>query len=453
MRASLLHQLPLVPQIHGHAHTDELAEMSRILDAHPEAAEAVFLDLLAGGTIDPDKGREGMRGEQVLRALCVKQMNGFSYEDLAFHLADSMSYRAFCRLSLDPRKLPSATTLQENIKKVRPETLESLNALLVGYANDIGIERGRKTRTDCTAIDSNIHEPTDSSLLFDCVRVLARYLERAQASVTVPFTNHTRRAKRRAVGIMNAKKKEQRVERYRDLLKVTEKTVGYAERVVEALEATYSTEALESTESSNLYTTLQHYIELTQRVLNQTRRRVLNGKSVPVADKVVSIFEPHTDIIVKDRRETLYGHKVCLTAGASGLVLDCVILDGNPGDSTLAVNMIERHIKRYGKPPRQSCFDGGFSSKENLVKIKKLGVEDVAFSKAPGIDVLDMVKSARVYRRLKHFRAGIESTISFLKRCFGWDRCTWRSLESFKSYTWGSVVAANLLTLARHALT
>ena len=424
--------------------------MSELLDACPEAAEAVLLDLLAGGTIDPDKGRKGMSGEQVLRALCVKQMNGYSYEELAFHLADSMSYRAFCRLSLDPRKLPGVSTLQENIKKVSPATLELINRLLVGYANDIGVECGRKTRADCTVVDSNIHEPSDSSLLFDCVRVLARYLKRAQAMVRTSYANHTQRAKRRAVGINNAKKKKHRTELYRDLIKVTRKTLGYAKQVVEALETAYPIDALEGAEFDNLYTILRHFIEMTERVLDQACRRVLDGESVPVADKIVSIFEPHTDIIVKDRRETLYGHKVCLTAGATGLVIDCVIEDGNPADSTLAVKMIERQIDLYGRPPRQVSFDGGFSSKDNLVAIKALGVDDVAFSKAPGIDVLDMVKSTWVYRRLRHFRAGIEGIISFLKRCFGWDRCTWRSLESFKAYTWSSVVAANLLTLARH---
>jgi IS5 family transposase len=452
MRASQLQQLPLVPQLHGHAHTEELAEMSRILDAHPEVAERLLLDLIAGGTIDPGRGRDGLSGEQVLRALVVKQMNGFSYKELAFHLADSMSYRAFGRLSLDPRKLPSASTLQENIKKISPETLEAINRSLIAHGQDTRVETGRKCRVDCTVVDSNIHEPSDSSLLWDCVRVLARYLGRAQADVKVPFVNHTRRAKRRSIGINNAKKNAQRLKLYRDLIKVTKKTVGCAKRTVEALEAKYPKGAADNAENDSLDVVLRHFIGLTERVLDQTRRRLLDGESVPATEKIVSIFEPHTDIIVKDRRETLYGHKLCLAAGASGLVTDCVIEDGNPADSTLTVEMAKRQIAIYKRPPRQVSFDGGFSSKDNLAAIKALGVEDVAFSKAPGIEVLDMVKSAWVYRRLKHFRAGIESTISFLKRCFGWDRCTWRSLESFKAYTWSSVVAANLLTLARHAL-
>ena len=179
---------------------------------------------------------------------------------------------------------------------------------------------------------------------------------------------------------------------------------------------------------------------------------MFDEESVPATEKVVSIFEEHTDIIVKDSRDTHYGHKLCLTTGASGLVLDCVVEEGNPADSTLAVKMIERQIEIYGRPPRQACFDGGFASKSNLADIKDLEVKDVAFNKRRGLAIDEMVKSSWVYRRLKRFRAGVESNISFLKRCFGWGRCTWRSFRSFKAYTWSSVVAANLLRLARHAL-
>ena len=448
MRTSVAQQLPLVPQMTGHDHMDELREMNKIIDAHPRTAELVLADLLAGG-IDPNKGATGLSGGQVLRALVIKQINNYSYEQLAFHLADSMSYRAFCRFGFS--ETPSSSTLQENIKKVREETLQAINRIVIGYAKDTGVENGRKVRTDCTVIDSNIHDPKDSLLLWDCVRVLTRELKRAEGDVDFVSPDHTRRAKRRSIGIQNAKNKEQRKEKYLDLIKVTEKTLGYAKRTVLALEEKYSKEQLEARENS-FYAKLTHYIGLTEQVLDQTRRRVLNEESVPVAEKIVSIFEPHTDIIVKDRRDTFYGHKVCLTAGASGLVLDCVIQAGNPADSNLAVEMIERQIELYGRPPRQAVFDGGFSSKDNLETIKSLEVQDVAFSKAPGIPLLDMVKSSWVYRQLKRFRAGVESVISFLKRSFGWSRCTWRSLESFKAYTQASVVACNLLVLARHAL-
>jgi len=450
MRKSVLQQLPLLPEIVNHHHAIELRAMSRLLDQYPQAAELVLADLLAGG-IDPDQGRGGLSGEQVLRAAIIKQSNQFSYEQLAFHLADSMSYRAFCRFGIQ-LNTPSATTLQSNIKKVRPETFDSINRILVEHARAKGIEGGKKVRADCTVIESNIHAPTDSSLLFDCVRVLARHVERALAIVDVPFTNHTRRAKRRMIGIMNAKKKAARETKYKDLIKVTEKTLGYATRATQALKTTYTAAMLASLDPRDHLAILLHYIDLTERVLDQTRRRVLNGESVPAQEKVVSIFEPHTDIIVKDRRETFYGHKVCLTAGRSGLVIDCVIESGNPADSILAQRTIQRQINIYGRAPRQAVFDGGFTSNANLDAIKALGVEDIVFSKARGIALGDMAKSTWVYRTMKHFRAGIESIISFLKRCFGWRRCMWRSLTSFKAYTWASVVAANLLVLARNEL-
>ena len=134
------------------------------------------------------------------------------------------------------------------------------------------------------------------------------------------------------------------------------------------------------------------------------------------------------------------------------MILDCVVLEGNPADSTLALDSVKRQEEVYGRLPRQVTFDGGFASKKNLADIKALGIQDVAFSKRRGLEISDMTKSTWVYRRLRDFRAGIEGMISFLKRCFGAGLCTWRGLESFKSYVWGSVVSANLLILARHTM-
>jgi IS5 family transposase len=197
---------------------------------------------------------------------------------------------------------------------------------------------------------------------------------------------------------------------------------------------------------------LRHYVKLAKRVIDQAERRIVHQEQVPASEKIVSVFEPHADIIIKDRRETLYGHKICLTSGASGLVTDVVIEEGNPGDSTLAVKMIERQRDLYGKPPRQVSFDGGFASRNNLTELKALGVQDVAFTKRVGLAITEMVKSSWVYRRLQNFRAGIEGIISFVKRGFGLDRCGWSGFASFKAYVHGSVLACNLLVLARHLL-
>ena len=178
----------------------------------------------------------------------------------------------------------------------------------------------------------------------------------------------------------------------------------------------------------------------------------MRGESVPAADKVLSIFEPHTDIIVKDNREPIYGHKVCLTSGPSGLVTDVVVEKGNPADVTLTVEMIERHRALFGHVPRQASFDGGFASRTNLRAIKKAGVQDVAFSKRLGLKITEMVKSSWVYRRLRNFRSGIEGVISFLKRGFGMARCIWSGFASFKAYVLASTVSCNLLVVARHQL-
>ena len=197
---------------------------------------------------------------------------------------------------------------------------------------------------------------------------------------------------------------------------------------------------------------LSDYIDLTIRVIDQTERRVINGESVPSSEKIVSLFEPHTDIIVKDRRDTFYGHKICLTGGPSNLILDCVILDGNPADTTLPDMMFDRQKEIYGRYPLKAALDGGFASVENLTYAKSNSVKDVCFSKKRGMEEEDMCHSHWIYKQLRRFRAGIESGISWLKRRFGLGRCTWKGLQSFKSYVWTSIVSANLLTLARHEI-
>jgi IS5 family transposase len=453
MRKIVAEQLGLVSAPIVHVHAAELRKMSSVLDAIPEAAELVGADLLRRDDrpIDTSKGREGMTAEQVLRSFVVKQMNGYSYEELAFHLADSSTYRSFCRFGI-AEKPPTKSRLQKNIKRVRAETWAAINRKLVLHAAVNGVETGRKVRIDGTVVESNIHAPTDSSLLWDCVRVLVRLQGEAHDGFGLMFNDHSRRAKRRALAILNARSNEDRLPLYRDLLHVTNKTVKSAELIAGELEHVEPTEIGDLLRAGALAQELHHYVDLAKRVISQTQRRVLQGESVPAAEKIVSIFEPHADIIVKDRRETLYGHKIYLTAGASGLVTDVVIEKGNPADVTLAVKMIERQKELYGRAPRQASFDGGFTSRDNLAKIKELGVEDVAFSKGRGLSISEMVKSTWVYRRLRDFRAGVEGTISFLKRVFGLDCCTWSGLASFKSYVCGSVLACNLLLVARHLL-
>ena len=192
-----------------------------------------------------------------------------------------------------------------------------------------------------------------------------------------------------------------------------------------------------------------HYRPLIERIIGQAERRVLCGEQVPATEKIVSLFEPHADIIVKGSRDVEYGHKLNLTTGRSGLILDLVIEAGNPADSERFLPMLERHITFYGQAPRQAAADGGFASRNNLSQAKAHGVRDMAFHKKAGLRIEDMVKSRWVYRKLRNFRAGIESNISCLKRAYVLARCTWRGLNHFRAYVWSSVVAYNLALLSR----
>jgi IS5 family transposase len=435
-------------------HARELETISEVLEGLPHLNDLVLKDLRkVSSAAGSDVGCGGMSAEQVLRSAVIKQMNQFSYRELGFHLADSRSYRTFCRIGV-MEKTPSKSALASNIKALRAETLEKINAELIGAALAANIEKGNKVRVDCTVVESNIHAPTDSELLYDCVRVLTRLMQRARDLVgeVVVFGNRTRRARRRRLAVRNAKDKRQRRTAYRDLLKITEETQRNAARVQRILNESSGLDPLGRASAAAISTQIQRFTELTDRVKEQTRRRVMEGQSVAAEDKIVSIFEEHTDIIRKDSRETLYGHKICLTGGISSMILDCVVLEGNPADVTLAETMMDRQIALYEQPPKQVAFDGAFASKSNLDSIKNKGVEDVAFAKGRGLQVKEMVKSSWIYQRLRRFRSGIEGVISFLKRVFGLDRCTWRSFASFKSYVWSSIIAANLLVMARHLM-
>jgi len=448
MREKRQKQMPLMPRITDHAQSKELEVISTIIDANPIICGRVLQDLNGSKNVNHRRGANGMSADQVLRSAIVKILFGFTYEQLAFHLVDSQSLSWFCRIGIADKGFKKSA-LNKNIKAISADTWNMINTDLLGYAEAKNIEKGRKVRIDCTCVDSNVHYPTDSTLLWDAVRVLTRLVERCRAAgVTIPgFHNHSRVAKRRMLAVLNAKKKKQRMAAYADLIKTCGKVVGYAKRAIETINA------IPEADVRNVMISWQidHYVQLAEKVIDQTVRRVMGGEKVNACDKVASIFEPHTDIIVKDRRDTHFGHKVCLTGGASNLILDCLVLEGNPADTDLAVPMLDRQKQLYGRYPLKACFDGGFASKNNLkdIKAESRKIKDVCFAKKRGIKETDMCRSQYVYRSLRRFRAGIESGISWLKRCMGLTRCTWKGWGSFKSYVWSSIVAANLLTIAR----
>ena len=358
-------------------------------------------------------------------------------------MKNSASFRAFARLPLS--WTPKKSVLQRTISAIRAETWEAINRVLLASARQEKVETGKVVRLDSTVAAALMHEPSDSSLLWDAVRVMVRLLKAADALVGgLKWRNHRRAAKKRARAIEYARDRAQRAQHYPQLIKLTRATLAYADQA-----ATLLWQALDPMAVALWQAEFRHYRPLIERIIGQTERRILRGEAVAANEKIVSLFEPHADIIVKGRREVQYGHKLNLTTGRSGLILDLVIEAGNPADSERFLPMLKRHIAFYGEAPRQAAADGGYASRDNLAQAKALGVHDMAFHKKAGLRIKDMVKSNWVYRKLRNFRAGIESDISCLKRAFGLARCVWRGLDHFRAYVWSSVVAYNLALFAR----
>ena len=425
-----------------HPVADDLERVSKWLDAHPELLDGIAADLgvrAAGG-----RGRHGLTCESVLRCAILLHLRQETYRGLEFVLRDSLTAQRFARV--DTARLPGKSALQSTIGALGAATWEGINRRLLAVARDEGVESGQRVRVDSTVTETHILAPADSRLLYDGVRVLTRLMGTARetwGAQVVAFRDHCRAAKRRALEIASQRGRERRAATYRKLLAVVRRTRRYVAAALAKVE-----EADEKGSQSWRERVLA-CDALLERVVDQTRRRVFDGESVPASEKVVSLFEPHTDIIVKGGRGTHYGHKVNLATGRSGLALDVVVEDGNPADSARCLPMLERHVAHYGCAPTHAAFDGGYVSKHNVETARELGVKHAVFHKKRGVKPQDMTPSSWVYAQLKRFRAGVEAGVSYLKRCFGLGRCHWRGLAHFKAYVQSAVVTHNLIRLAR----
>lgn len=429
----------------------ELAKIDEILQAHPQLCDGVAQDLGVGQR--QKVGAKGMTAEQVLRVAIIKQLKQLTYRELEDRIEDSERVRAFCRFG--DHAIPRYNTLAENVKRIGSQTWSQINTVLVSYAKAKGIEKGRKVRIDSTAVETPIHYPTDARLIEDCVRVTTRLMRGAAewfGKRIGPFHDRRRRVKKRVFRIANTKSPLQRQQDYRDLLTIGQAVHQQATLVcsqLSRLEAlSFEEELIAKAIKQDLEEVLTHF----PGVLDQCRRRVLEGESVPAAQKVVSIFEPHSDVIVKGSRQTLFGHKICLSGGSSNMILGCLIERGNPSDSELYLPALKQASTTLGQVPIQVCTDDGFASEGNAAAAQALGVEDVVFGGKLKNELTRWVRSAWVQKQLRRFRAGIESVISANKRAFGLARCTWSSWNGFQSYVWLSIVAWNLQVLARHLL-
>ena len=394
----------------GHQIGCELKAISGWLDGQRTLISLVASDLRREGL--RQTGRRGLPAETVLRCALLKQQRQLSYEELAFHLEDSASFGAFARLPL--AWSPKKSVLQRTISALRPETWEAVNRALIATAQQEKLEAGAVVRIDSTVTAALMHEPSDSALLWDAVRIMTRLLRQAAGLLgasMIRWRDRRRMAKRCAREIQYSRGKDNRRRLYRELIATTRATRAALQQAAERLVD------LAGIAAERWRAQLAHYLPLIERVLGQSEQRVLKGQPVPAGEKLVSLFETHADIIVKGGRDVHYGHKLNLTTGRSGLILDVVVEAGNPADAERFLPMLERHIARQGTPPRQTATDGGYASLDNLSQAKALGVQDVAFHKKRGLAIEDMVKSRWVYRKLRNFRAGIEAGISCLKSC------------------------------------
>lgn len=441
-------QMSLFGQWPDHKLGQELKKISEILDRHPEFAEWVHADLSKGKEMTGDVG---MSSEQVLRAAVIKQIRGLSYEGLAFNIADSSSTMAFLMLDLGERYGHSC--LQENISQINEETWQLISTALVLDAKDSGIENCKTVRVDSTVTETNIHHPTDSSLLYDCIRVICREFFKARdlankKSWRLVSKQQVKEAKSLCFKINNAKNDEERLPHYKKLLKLLKGVSGDLPSIIKRIEKeVLKKECL--TKPLNQLKNVQFYLE---KIIYQTVKRVIKGQKVPSPNKIISIFEPHSDIIVKDSRDTQFGHKVFITSGKSNMVLHCDIPKGNIGDAEVFLPTLASLKTSYDIVPRKTSADGGFSSINNVEEAKDMGVKDVCFPKKCGMEITEMVKSSWVYNNLLNWRAGVEAVISFLKRCFGLRRAMWSGFDGYKKYIRSSVAAYNLVVLARHEL-
>ena len=435
----------------------ELSPELKKMDAYLEDEKLFRLirgDLAKRYPKTTETGRHSTPVEVVLRMLVVKRLYGYSYAETERVVRDSLSLRQFCRVFL--HDVPDEKTLIRWAHVIQPKTLEKFNERIMQLAIERKVTKGRTLRTDGTVVESNIHPPSDSRLLADGVRVLARTVVRAREllkhNVQEPFEDFTQAAKQRARQIGETLRKKSEAAKtagrghYQELLEMTRKTIESARHIQKQLQECQEQKA------KRLKEILETFLPRTEKVIDQTTRRILHGEQVPASEKIVSLFEEHTDIIRrgKESRPVEYGHKVWLNEIDGGLVSHYRILDGNPSDEEQWKPSLQAHLKTFHQPPQQASGDRGLYSEPNEQLAHDLGVKHVILPQ----------RGHRSKTRLKHehkgwfvkgrhWHAGVEGRISVLKRAHNLDRCLAHGRTGFQCWVAWGVIAGNLAVLGR----
>lgn len=432
-----------------------LQAISDLLDDHNELVAKIGDDLRRG-LKKPDTGRSGLAPQEVLRSLILMRVKNWDYRELRERIADGYTLRLFTGFHCRP--VPQHNAFHRAFVRLTPATLRTINDLVVKAAVDLGLEDGTKLRVDTTVVQTDIHYPTDSTLLWDLVRVLSRLLGRLGKLLgrrLKGFHNRTRAARRRmqALQRMSATQRlGQQTDKYRELIGITEEVVTCARSALQDPRAARTKDLVCELAIAGLRNEIGHYCELADRVTNQTRRRVIDGEQVPNSEKIFSIFEPHTDLIKRGKVRTPveFGHKVLLAESARGLITQYQVLKGNPPDEQHVGRSLQRHKRAFGSVPELYGADRGFFSERNLTLCEHSGVKVVCIPQAGGkrAPEREAREKAPAFKQGQRFRAGIEGRISVLFRGRGMKRCLAQGIERFELLVGAAVLANNLMRIA-----
>jgi transposase, IS5 family len=434
----------------------QLQELDHLLD-DDAIFQRVKQDLAHRYPQSLTRGRHSTPVEVILRMLVVKRLYRWSYEDTERFVFDSLLLRQFCRVYWED--VPDDTTLNRWANLLTPATLEAIHERVVQLARERKVTRGRKLRVDSAVVETTIHHPTDSSLLADGVRVLSRLVRRAKA-VLGPGTELGRaafRTRMRSVRRLTqelhrvARRKgeeaaEDLTETYRRLIEVAKQSCAQARRVAAALK--------EQTEggATRLAQELDELLPSVDQVIYQTERRVIHDEKLSAAEKLVSLFEPHTQIIKRQKagKATEFGRKLWLEEVEGGIVSGYRVLEEAGQDDRYLAQSLADHQQRFGHPPWLLAGDRGVSSPKNEQLAKEAGVKRVVLpAKGKVSEKRKQQERERWFRRGFRFRAGIEGRISVLRRCYELDRCRDHGDEGMGRWVGWGIITANLVTIAR----
>jgi len=402
------------------------------------------------------RGRLGTPAEVVMRMLILKHLFDWSYDDLEREVRANLVYRMFTRI--DAGDVPDAKTILKIARALGPEVIEQLHRQVIEVAKRAGVTHGRRFRVDTTVVETNVHYPTDSTLLRDGVRVLTRTMQRASTALGDPAgrIRHRLRSVTRRVLIIgyearSPKTRDAMIKSYRTLMASTRAVLRDAATMVRRLGQRVGTA---SPQLQPLLQRAQDQLRemrpLVQRVVDQTRARLMGGDT-HVPDKVLSLFERHTATIRKGKisKPNEFGSLVTIQEAEHQIVTAYEIHAARPADVTLWTPALDRHQVIFGRAPDLAAGDRGFSSARNEQAAVDRGVRRVVLpQRGPKSPARRAHERQRWFRRGQRWRVGCEGRISVLKRRHGLRRCRYHGVDGMHRWVGFGVIADNLMNIA-----